>query len=154
MRGFCLTMATRFLTLGAATILSCLLISVGVYQFRQSRELVNVVNRRISEFGRYLQEEELAGYDGLFMKGSDVVNFYRRFFLESVPDFEMVIIKETGQYCFKNTDQLKALTKEESQSYCKPSATFLCSVIRNENGIIYRVEFKELTLHSSFLKAR
>ena len=31
--GFLLTVATRFLTLGAATILSCLLISLGMQQF-------------------------------------------------------------------------------------------------------------------------
>lgn len=143
-KGYRLTMATRFLTLGAATIISCLLVSLGMYQFRQARSLSNAVSRRMNAFGRYLQEEELTGYDGVLMKGSDVVNFYRRFLVEGEPDFAMVIVKETGRYFMENGEQLELLTEESSASYCRPSASFLCNVIKNENGVILRVEFKEV----------
>ena len=95
---FALTVATRFLTLGAATILSCLLISLGIQQFRQARQVANIAGRRISEFARYLSEEEMAAYDGIRLMGSDVVNFYRRFLYGKQSDFDMVVVKGAEEY--------------------------------------------------------
>ncbi len=136
-----LTVATRFLTLGAATILSCLLISVGMQQFRQARQIANIASRRMGEFARYLSQEELMAYDGVCLKGSDVVNFYRRFLYGGMEDFSMVIVKGDGIYTIAAGGQGMVLTDPEEGSYCRPDASYRCKVVRNVNDVILEVRF-------------
>lgn len=136
-----LTVATRFLTLGAATILSCLLISIGMQQFRQAKQIVNIASRRMNVFALYLSQEELAAYDGIFFQGSDVVNFYRRFLQGGNADFDMVVEKAGKEYAFSAGGQVKMLTEPEEGSYCRPDAIYRCEIIRNVNDVILQVRF-------------
>ncbi len=138
-----LTVATRFLTLGAATILSCLLISIGMQQFRQAKQIANIASRRMSEFALYLSQEELTAYDGIYLKGSDVVNFYRRFLYEDYADFVMVVVKGKEEYMFGEGGQTEALTNPEKKSYCRPDASYRCEVVKNVNEVILQVRFVE-----------
>lgn len=140
---YSLTIATRFLTLGAATILSCLLISIGMYQFRQARQVVNIASRRMSEFALYLSQEELTAYDGIYLKGSDVVNFYRRFLYGQRADFDMVIVKGQEEYILAAGRQTELLTEPDEKSYCRPDASYRCEVVRNANEVILQVRFVE-----------
>lgn len=141
--GYSLTIATRFLTLGAATILSCLLISIGMYQFRQARQVVNIASRHMSEFALYLSQEELTAYDGIYLKGSDVVNFYRRFLYGQRADFDMVIVKGQEEYILAAGRQTELLTEPDEKSYCRPDASYRCEVVRNANEVILQVRFVE-----------
>ena len=138
-----LAVATRFLTLGAATILSCLLISIGMQQFRQAKQIANIASRRMSEFALYLSQEELIAYDGIYLKGSDVVNFYRRFLYEGSADFVMVVVKGKEEYMFGVGRQTEALTNPEEKSYCRPDASYRCEVVKNVNEVILQVRFVE-----------
>lgn len=138
---FPLTVAVRFLTLGAATILSCLLISIGMQQFRQAKQIANIASRRMNAFALYLSQEELAAYDGITLKGSDVVNFYRRFLQGGNADFVMVIAKGGEEYTFSAGGQVKMLTEPEEASYCRPDAAYRCEVVRNANDVILCVRF-------------
>lgn len=140
---YCITIATRFLTLGAATILSCLLISIGMYQFRQAKEVANIASRRMSEFALRLSQEELTAYDGIYLKGSDVVNFYRRFLYGESADFVMVLVKGEEEYTLAAGMQTKLLTEPDEKSYCRPDASYRCEVVRNANEIIQQVRFVE-----------
>ena len=140
-RGFALTMATRFLTLGTATIISCLLISMAMYQFRQAKSMANMVGGRMSGFSRMLSEEELTGYEGARLKGSDVVNFYRRFFQAGEAGFGMVVIKDGQEIRIDAKTGLAQLTEAAQAGYCRPDETYLCRVVRNTNEVILRVEF-------------
>ena len=141
---FALTVATRFLTLGAATILSCLLISLGIQQFRQARQVANIAGRRISEFARYLSEEEMAAYDGIRLMGSDVVNFYRRFLYGKQSDFDMVVVKGAEEYTIPAGWQTELLTEPGQKSYCKPDKEYRCEGVRNVNEVILKVRFVEV----------
>lgn len=141
---FCITVATRFLTLGATTILSCLLISLGMQQFRQARQIANIAGRRISEFALYLSQEELVAYDGICLMGSDVVNFYRRFLYGKQADFTMVVVKGAQEYAIPSGWQTKLLTEPEQKSYCRPDAEYRCEVVRNVNEVILQVRFTEV----------
>lgn len=136
-----LTVATRFLTLGAATILSCLLISIGMQQFRQARQIANIASRRMGEFARYLSQEELMAYDGVCLKGSDVVNFYRRFMAGDRADFSMVVVKGNDTYILEAGGQKTMLTDPKEESYCRPDASYRCKVVRNANDVILEVRF-------------
>lgn len=140
-KGFALTMATRFLTLGTATIISCLLISMAMVQFRQAKSMANVVGGRMTGFARMLSEEELTGYEGARLKGSDVVNFYRRFFQAGDAGFGMVVIKEGQEIQIDAENGLTQLTEAEQAGFCRPDETYLCRVVRNANEVTLCVEF-------------
>ena len=142
-KGFGLTMATRFLTLGAATIISCLLISMAMYQFRQAKSMANIIGGKMSGFARMLSEEELAGYEGARLKGSDVVNFYRRFFQAGDAGFGMVVIKSGEEIKINEKTGLAQLTENTQPGFCGPDETYLCRVVRNANEVILRVEFMQ-----------
>ena len=75
-KGFALTMATRFLTLGTATIISCLLISMAMVQFRQAKSMANVVGGRMTGFARMLSEEEPGSREAMLL--TFTAGFFRR----------------------------------------------------------------------------
>lgn len=140
---FPLSMATRFLTLGAATIISCLLISLGMYQYRQAKQLSNAVNRRMIELSAWIEGEEVTQYDGVLMSGAEVVNFYKRFFtnVQELPEFCMVIEQDNMRRVLASGEFLEELQTEDSVLYCPNQAVYQCSVIRNQNGVITEVCF-------------
>lgn len=141
---FFLSMATRFLTLGAATIISCLLISLGMYQYRQAKQLSNAVNRRMLELSSWIEGEEIYQYDGALLSGAEVVNFYKRFFEDALvlPDFLMVIEQNDEVLKLSGGTLLEELKRETSVMYCPNNAVYQCNVIRNENGVIREVRFR------------
>ncbi len=140
--GFHLTMATRFLTLGVATIISCLLVSMAMYQFRQAKDVANTVSSKMSGFARLISEEELAGYDGMLLKGSDVVNFYRRFFLAGSSEFDMVVIQDGKNTKISKENGLAQLIETGGAAFLKAGETYFCRVVRNKNFVISKVEFE------------
>ncbi len=140
-----LSMATRFLTLGAATIISCLLISLGMYQYRQAAQLANNVNKRMSELSVWLAEEELLQYEGTELSGAEVVSFYKRYFAgtEVLPDFCMVLVQNGQEYSLDTSGLLELLQTEGEELYCIPQAVYVCSVIRNRNDVITEISFEK-----------
>lgn len=137
------TMATRLLTLGAATIISCLLISIGLFQYRQAKGMANVVGSRIQHYSVQAMETEIMQYDKVKLSGSDVVNFYRRYLGEN-QEFDMLIEGEDGSMLQVDSKMgVSALTEPDSVLYCRPGDIFVCNVIRNRNGVLSTVEFRK-----------
>lgn len=139
--GFALTMATRFLTLGAATIVTCLLISMGLYQYREAKQLSNIVTKRMNELGEYLSHEELSGMDGIVLRGSDVVNFYKRYFEED-HYLSFTLILEGEEHIIIPGTSSEVLTEPESPDYVRPAAVFYSRVVRSENDVVLGIIFE------------
>lgn len=138
--GFGLTMATRFLTLGAATIISCLLISLGIFQFRQARNMTNIVNRRMTELESILADEDISVCDGMIFRGGDVVNLFRKY-VTGENDYEFVVRKNSQEYILNRAEEVAELTTPTKGSYCNPAESYLCAMERNANGVLIRVSF-------------
>lgn len=139
-KGFGLTMATRFLTLGAATIISCLLISLGIFQFRQARNMTNIVNHRMTELESILTDADISVCDGMIFRGSDVVNLFRKY-MTGESDYEFVVRKNSQEYILSRAEQVVELTTPTKGSYCNPAESFICALGRNVNGVLIRVSF-------------
>ncbi|MBQ9120212.1 MAG: hypothetical protein IJY09_09215 [Lachnospiraceae bacterium] len=137
-----MSMATRFLTLGAATIISCLLISLGMQQYRQAKQLTNIVNRRMIELSAWMEGEEILQYHGVKVSGAEVLNFYKRFFCGFVPaDFEMQLVQNGCEISMKNGAYLAELQNSKSLLYCPDNAVYQCNVVENQNRVITAVRF-------------
>lgn len=144
--GFYLTVATRFLILGASTILSCLLISVGMYQYRQSMKLTNEVNRKMSGLVSTIREEDVMFYDGVQMTGVEIINFYRRFCMgEGAMDGIRVFLEKKGtQLEIGMQNDLDRLMDHSDDLYCMTDDLYQCRIYKNSNGIIEKIIFSDI----------
>ncbi len=142
---FRLSTATRFLTLGAATVISCLLISIGMYQYRQAAKLANQVNHRISELSQWLTDEELIQYERSKLSGTEVINFYILYFAECevLPDFQMILCQDDKEYLLDSSELLEQLQCPDTEIYCAPRAVYVCNVIKNRNELIVEIRFEK-----------
>ena len=144
--GFYLTVATRFLILGASTILSCLLISVGMYQYRQSMKLTNEVNRKMSGLVSTIREEDVMFYDGVQMTGVEIINFYRRFCMggDAMDGIRVFIEKKGTQSEIEMQKDLDRLMDHSDDLYCITDDLYQCRIYKNRNGIIEKIIFSDI----------
>ena len=134
----CLEIAPRALLLAAAVILTVVLISVMVAQFKSAQEMVNVSSELISQRTDDIRNSEILELDGMEVRGSDVLNVCKRELGEGIK----ITLKNGGtSKTYTDSASIDSLRDYESSEYVKPLSSWKCNVLRNKNGIITEVIF-------------
>lgn len=140
--------APQALILAAGVVLSVVLVSIMVTQFRQAEGMSSLVSNEIVSKTSEIMENEIMQYDGLTVKGADVVNFYKKHLGEyqsgEQADFTVVISHSAeggGSYSYSNGTAVSLLRDSGSEQYVKPTSQYRCTVEKNKNGIITKVVF-------------
>ena len=143
----CLEIAPRALLLAVAVILTVLIVSLMVSQFKSAQEMSNasmeVISRRTDE----IRNNEITQYDGLTVSGADVVNFLKRNLMDAVggdeSDLKITLKGGSGNSrTYRTYEAAVGLSDMDDDEYVNPVTKWKCSVIRNKNGIITEVIFK------------
>jgi len=147
-RGNMESVIIKFLFVGASITLTCVLISIGVINFRQGRELANSTANKIERFNNAIIESDITQYDGMTVKGSDVVNFYKKH-LGGIADglesgFSITIKTVNGINTYNDGTYLGDIRNNADGKYVKPTGKFACSVEKNTNGVITKVIFEQI----------
>lgn len=137
----------KLLVTAASLILTCIVIGIGFINFRQSKAMTNLTASKLAHFQMELIQSEIKGYDGLEVRGSDVINFYKKHFLEikaggSEP-FSMTVKTSLKTNTYKDGTYLSKLKDSATLYYIKPSIKFIGIVKSNDNGIIINVTFEQ-----------
>lgn len=144
-----LDIAPQALILAAGVVLSVVLVSIMVTQFRQSEGMANIVSNEIVSRTEDIMNNEIMQYDGLTVKGADVINFYKKhlgsYMSGEDAGITVVISHASGGSSFSYSDggAIEAIRDSESPQYVKPTSQYKCKVEKNKNGIITKIIFTQ-----------
>lgn len=142
-------LAPQSLLFAAGVILSVVLISIMVVQFRNAQKMSNAAGESMSDQTRQIIENDIMQYDGLTVRGADVINFCKKH-LESFSrgnnnSFTVQLNHSNGNsFSYDNNSSLAVLKDDISNEYVKTVTRWKCDVNRNTNGIITKVVFNEI----------
>lgn len=148
LRGNHMEIAPQALILAAGVVLSVVLISIMISQFRDAQNMSNAVGNQIVSKTQEIMENDIMQYDGLTVKGVDVINFYKKNLGEyvsgSTAPFVMTVAWAGGTFSYTDGTMLDKIRDEGSSHYIKPVSQWKCKVQRNKNGIITEVKFTKI----------
>lgn len=130
--------APQALIFAAGVLLSVMLISVMVGQFEDARSLSAAVSENMLRATQDIRDSGVMQYDGLLVRGSDVINICRRY----VSDNDLrICIDYAGSGRRADAVTIEAALVSElrdstSGLYVRPSGRFRCDVERNANDVI------------------
>lgn len=140
-----LTEATKYLLLCTSILLTCGLIALGFLLSSQARSLANTVGENMNSLHRDMVNFDIYKYDGLTVKGSDVINFTKSHLASvsesSKGDFSIKIKTINNTTIHDNKKYIRELSNFSSIYYVKAVAEFTGKVDINNNGVITLVEF-------------
>lgn len=142
--------APQALLLAAGIVLSVVLVSIMVTQFKAGKEMVNIAGERILDVTEDIKQSEILQYDGLTVNGADVINFCKKHLGEYTTgekaditvNVNYLINGRFACYSYRNSDCLSAIRNPDSEQYIKPVTRWKCEVVKNKNGIITEINFK------------
>ena len=137
----CIEIAPRALLLAAGIILTVLLISVMVTQFRSAEDMMNVSGRMINEQTENLKYGELISLDGSAVYGSDVVNISQK---QTDNGIKITLKKDSGTVSYTDQKSVSKMRDFENSEYIKPFTRWKVSVSKNDNGVITEIVFTEI----------
>ena len=130
--------APRALLLAVAVILSVLLVSIMLSQFKSAREMANISSEAMNKRTEELINEDILKYDGLTVSGADLINFCKR----NIDEVNITLKGASGYTrLLENHDTIATLTDPDESEFVNPVSKWKCSVERNKNGIILGVIF-------------
>ncbi|MBR4343486.1 MAG: hypothetical protein IKP88_12430 [Lachnospiraceae bacterium] len=138
--------APRALLLAVSVILSVILVSLMITQFRAAQDMAGVSSELINERTEYIRNSDVMQYDGLTVSGADMVNFCIKqledTFSGEQPRFKITLKSSSGNSrTYNNYDSAVKLKDPENSEYVNPMSKWMCRVNRNKNGIITEVVF-------------
>lgn len=137
----------KLLLNAAGIILTCTVVSIGIINMNQAKETAGITAGRISSYNKELSQSELNIYDGLVVRGSDVINFYKKYFAGAYDrnnSFIMAVEDSSGNIIYMDESALESIKTVGSSYYIKPVDKFIGKVIYNENDVITDVVFRQL----------
>ena len=134
----CIEIAPRALLLAAGVVLTVVLISLMITQFKSAQEMVNISSEMISERTESMKNGELEEMDGMEVSGSDVINVCKKYLGKGID-----ITLKNGDNSKKYSDEvsLSKLKDYECSEYVKPSTKWKCKTVKNKNGILTDIIF-------------
>lgn len=139
--------ATKVLILAATTIITCILVGVGLLAMRTAKELNASAIEQMQDLNSDLQDSDIKKYHEIDVYGSDVINFIKKQ-LGDYKDGETapiyVYVKTNlKEMTYTNGSQIKSMQNFTHVYYIKPTAVFHGEVVKNENDVILGVRFTQ-----------
>lgn len=143
----------KLLTFAAGVILACILVAIGFYIGRSGKSYVNNGSNQYAKMMSDYDDLNITMYDELEVPGKEL-----RTFIDKFPTDSVVITVYTTQNKqnlksgISDSDKLsKSYTFDNhgliedklSPNYINPISTFVGKVSRNDNGVIYLIEFTQ-----------
>lgn len=137
----------RFFTMAAGLVITASLIFVAFRLADEGKRLGEHAVSSLAKVNAEWKEDEITRYEGLTVKGSDVINFMRKNLSMNLQDGseQLVVITETDVVTVhKNMDSMEDVMNFSHASYINPTSEFVGKVNRNENGVIVSVRFTQV----------
>lgn len=150
------------LMLAAGIIITCIIISLGFFIAREASDTANTGAGQITELTAEFSDASLTMYDGTSVSGSEVLNVLRKYEGEEIGILvKNLSTKSSGTFYNYSINFDKdsstqgelgssvsnkyadARSAKNANVYINPTGKFLGSVVRNTNGTIIGLVFKQ-----------
>ena len=140
--------ATKIIILAAATLITCILASLGFVSMRSAKELNQTAISQMTDLNNGLKDSDIKMFDNIEVYGSEIVNFIKK----ELGDYEdgetgpiYVYVKtSTKENTYYNGAQISNIQNFTHENYIKPTAIFKGKVDKNVNGVILGVQFTQI----------
>lgn len=141
------------LMLAAGTIITCIIISLGFFIAREAKDTAAAGAGQINELNAEFSENARTIYDGTEVSGSEVLNVIRKFqgeymgiWVKTMKEenfYGHMFERETGELGDDSKTDYKTAQEESNKNYINPIGRFMGSIVRDDNGTITGIEFKQ-----------
>ena len=146
--GEVMTNGLKLLVFAAATIITCVVISIGFLFSGKAKIVSHVALNKLQDYQGELTESEITMYDGLEVMGSDVVNFIKKNMgdyneRQTAPiEVTVITVKSPERaFTYHNNIKIKDIQNFTKDCYIKPTNRFVGSVVKNKNNVITKLVF-------------
>jgi len=142
-----ITDVTKIMILAAATLITCILVAIGLTTMRSARNLNETAITKMITLNNDLKDSGIKQFDNIEVYGSEVVNLIRKELGdygdgENAPIY-IYVKTSTKENTYTNGSQVKNLRNFTHENYIKPTALFLGELDVNSNDVILGVRFTQ-----------
>lgn len=140
------------LLLAAGIIITCIVVSLGFYVARTSKDTATTGVNQITKLNAEFQESDKVMYDGLEVSGSEILNVINKYKNEEI-SIIVTTKKTTTSYVYslaeenvlgtKVNNDVKNAQDIKSPTYINPNGQFTGSVLRDTNNTITGLKFEQ-----------
>lgn len=138
----------KAIVIGAGVLITCIVIGISFQIYRESKSISIASANNLNEFASELNESDLTRYDGLEVKGSDVLNFIKKQLGEyesfEVASVSINVITSKSSNTYVNGLFLSDIVNFTNDKYINPISKFSGKVIRNKNKVIVGLCFTQM----------
>lgn len=139
--------ATKIMLMSAGVIITCLLVWLGFNMANTAKQIGETTTSQMSELNNDLKDSDIKKFDGLEVRGSEVINFIKKYLGDyEIGDMAPICVNvktDKSEYKHVNNEKVSNIKNFADNYYIKPTAVFLGEVIINENDIIEGVNFNQ-----------
>ena len=139
--------------LAAGVVITCIVIGLGFYIARESRDGVSTGVSQIGKLNAEFTESDKVMYDSLEVSGSEVINVVNKFKSEEM-GIKVITKKDTTYYINSlnptdtelsksSTASIKDAQKITNNSYINPNGRFMGEVLRDDNHAVIGIKFTQ-----------
>lgn len=128
--------------LAAATIITCIVVSLGFSMAREAKQIGNHVVEELHQYRVNIEEQDYTKYDGVTVYGNDVVNLMKRELREQEGGVWITVVREDRQVTYKKREETEGVKQIGNRHYIAPAERYTGEVVRNENEVIVELIFR------------
>lgn len=120
-------------------VFSIVIIYIGYKFFNKSMAIQNVADKSTSDIQFSMNNNKFDMYDNKVVLGNDVINAIRLYSNSELQIGVTTNLKPKVIY----TDPSQYTPNIADPSYIEPSAQFTSSIVKNQNGVVVAISFKQ-----------
>lgn len=135
------------LLLSVGIILTCFVVGIGFYVAREAKSTAMVSADQLSDFRKDLKDNSITQFDGVMVRGSDVVNLIKRelgsFEREEEAEIYITVITNILEATYSNSDYFKEIKDFSNIRYINPLKSFQGEIVKDANDVIIGIIFEQ-----------
>ena len=147
----------KAIIIGAGVVITMIVVSIGFLLMRSGQSTAQNAINRLDQISSEMSESQYTMYDGMEIRGNEVVNILRKFKDEYIGIY--VETKKNGGLWYihnvtlsseneakigsESTNSISDTMDEKKDEYINPNGVFAGSIARDENGRIAALMFKQ-----------
>ena len=135
----------KALLLAASTIITCIIVGLGFMMAREAKQIGNHVVEELYRYRVTIEDQDYTKYDGAVVYGNDVVNLMKKEFADEKGDVSVTVETGSIRYTYQEPRDIKKVQEPETVHYIVPTAEYVGSIVRNQNGVIVELIFRKVT---------
>jgi hypothetical protein len=147
----------KAIIIGAGVVITMIVVSIGFLLMRSGQSTAQNAINRLDQISSEMSESEYTMYDGMEIRGSEVVNVLRKYKDEYIGIYvktkkstngvwyvyDVTLSGNEAKIGSPSTESISDTMDETNVNYVNPNGVFIGSIARDENGRIAALMFEQ-----------